>query len=88
MSLVYIGEPLNKVLVYAENEAKALGDEYVSVEHLFLKMRIIFRISESLPITGSSFCCLALSTRSYPYLLLIWVLLSLARSIGGSLKNG
>ena len=33
------------------------------------KMRIIFRISESLPITGSSFCCLALSTRSYPYLL-------------------
>lgn len=35
---VYIGEPLNKVLVYAENEAKALGDEYVSVEHLFLSL--------------------------------------------------
>ncbi len=34
----YIGEPLNKVLVYAENEAKALGDEYVSVEHLFLSL--------------------------------------------------
>lgn len=32
---VYIGQDLNKVLVYAENEAKALGDEYVSVEHLF-----------------------------------------------------
>ncbi len=35
---VYIGEPLNKVLVYAENEAKALGDEYVSAEHLFLSL--------------------------------------------------
>ena len=35
---VYIGEELNKVLVYAENEAKALGDEYVSVEHLFLSL--------------------------------------------------
>ncbi len=32
------GGPLNKVLVYAENEAKALGDEYVSVEHLFLSL--------------------------------------------------
>ena len=29
---------MNKVLVYAENEAKALGDEYVSVEHLFLSL--------------------------------------------------
>ncbi len=35
---VYISEQLNKVLVYAENEAKALGDEYVSVEHLFLSL--------------------------------------------------
>lgn len=35
---VYIGEQLNKVLVYAENEAQALGDEYVSVEHLFLSL--------------------------------------------------
>ncbi len=35
---VYIGDALNKVLVYAENEAKALGDEYVSVEHLFLSL--------------------------------------------------
>ena len=35
---VYMGEQLNKVLVYAENEAKALGDEYVSVEHLFLSL--------------------------------------------------
>ena len=35
---VYIGNDLNKVLVYAENEAQAMGDEYVSVEHLFLGM--------------------------------------------------
>ena len=35
---VYIGQYLNKVLVQAEDEAKAMGDEYVSVEHLFLSM--------------------------------------------------
>lgn len=35
---VYIGNNLNKVLIYAENEAKQMGDEYVSVEHLFLSM--------------------------------------------------
>ncbi|MCM1058401.1 MAG: ATP-dependent chaperone ClpB [Firmicutes bacterium] len=35
---VYIGEKLNKALISAEDEAKALGDEYVSVEHLFLAM--------------------------------------------------
>ena len=35
---VYIGADLNKVLIGAENEAKQLGDEYVSVEHLFLAM--------------------------------------------------
>ena len=35
---VYIGEKLNKVLISAEDEAKQLGDEYVSVEHLFLSM--------------------------------------------------
>ena len=29
---------MNKVLIYAENEAKAMGDEYISVEHLFLSM--------------------------------------------------
>ena len=29
------GQYLNKSLVNAENEAKAMGDEYVSVEHLF-----------------------------------------------------
>lgn len=35
---VYIGQDLNKVLINAEDEAKQLGDEYVSVEHLFLAM--------------------------------------------------
>ena len=35
---VYVGQDLNKVLVSAEDEAKALSDEYVSVEHLFLAM--------------------------------------------------
>nr|WP_321152456.1 ATP-dependent chaperone ClpB [uncultured Acetatifactor sp.] len=35
---VYVGADLNKVLVSAEDEAKQLGDEYVSVEHLFLAM--------------------------------------------------
>ncbi|MEE0959769.1 MAG: ATP-dependent chaperone ClpB [Lachnospiraceae bacterium] len=35
---VYIGQDLNKVLLGAEDEAKAMGDEYISVEHLFLNM--------------------------------------------------
>ena len=35
---VYVGNDLNKVLIYAEDEAKAMGDAYVSVEHLFLSM--------------------------------------------------
>ena len=32
------GQYLNKALVNAEDEAKAMGDEYVSVEHLFLAL--------------------------------------------------
>ena len=35
---VFVGADLNKVLISAEDEAKLLGDEYVSVEHLFLAM--------------------------------------------------
>ena len=35
---VYVGQDLNNVLISAEEEAKALSDEYVSVEHLFLAM--------------------------------------------------
>ena len=35
---VYLTQDCNKVLVNAEDEAKAMGDEYVSVEHLFLRL--------------------------------------------------
>lgn len=35
---VYVGQDLNTVLIHAEDEAKQMGDEYVSVEHLFLSM--------------------------------------------------
>lgn len=49
---VYLSQDLNKVLIDAEDEAKAMGDEYVSVEHLFLcllkqpnkAMKELFRI--------------------------------------------
>ena len=34
----YVGQDLNKVLISAEDELKVFGDEYVSVEHLFLAM--------------------------------------------------
>ncbi len=33
---MHVDRYLNEALVYAEDEAKAMGDEYVSVEHLFL----------------------------------------------------
>ena len=36
---LYIGEKLNQALVSAEDEARHMGDEYVSVEHLFLAMQ-------------------------------------------------
>ena len=35
---VYVGKDLNQVLIHAEDEAKQMGDEYVSVEHLFLAL--------------------------------------------------
>ena len=35
---VFVGQDLNKVLIHAEDEAKQMGDEYVSVEHLFLTL--------------------------------------------------
>ena len=35
---MYIGQNLNNVLVHGEDEAKQMGDEYVSVEHLFLSL--------------------------------------------------
>ena len=37
-SQVYISNDLNKVLINAEDESKTMGDEYVSVEHIFLSM--------------------------------------------------
>ena len=57
---VYVGQDLNKVLVGAEDEAKQLGDEYVSVEHLFLAMiknpnREIARIWKEYGITRERF---------------------------------
>lgn len=35
---VHVGGDLNKILIYAEDESKHMGDEYVSVEHIFLSM--------------------------------------------------
>ena len=35
---MHIDQPLNETLMYAEDEAKRMGDEYVSVEHLFLSL--------------------------------------------------
>ena len=35
---VYISNDLNKVLINAEDESRAMGDEYVSVEHIFLSL--------------------------------------------------
>ncbi len=35
---IFIGKDLNNVLIHAEDEAKQMGDEYVSVEHLFLAL--------------------------------------------------
>ncbi len=34
----YVGQELNKALIHAEDEARQMGDEYVSVEHLFLSL--------------------------------------------------
>ncbi len=34
-SQVYVGDNLNRTLVRAEEEAKQMDDEYISVEHLF-----------------------------------------------------
>ena len=35
---IFVGKDLNNVLIHAEDEAKQMGDEYVSVEHLFLAL--------------------------------------------------
>ena len=57
---IYIGADLNKVLITAEDEAKRMGDEYVSVEHLFMAMikhpnKEIKEIFREFGITGERF---------------------------------
>ena len=57
---LYISNDLNKVLISAEDEAKAMGDEYVSVEHLFLAMlkqpsRMVKELFRSYGITRENF---------------------------------
>ena len=59
-SRVYVSGDLNKVLIGAENEAKQLGDEYVSVEHLFLSLirnadRVISQLFKEYGITRDTF---------------------------------
>ena len=56
----YISKSLNQVLVSAEDEAKAMGDEYVSVEHLFLSLMKypnteIKKLFQAYGITGERF---------------------------------
>ena len=62
------GQYLNKALVSAEDEAKAMGDEYVSVEHLFLALlkyanREIKGMMKELGITRESFLQVLSSVR-------------------------
>jgi len=57
---VFIGQDLNKVLIHAEDEAKQMGDEYVSVEHLFLALlkyanRELKSVFKELAITRDAF---------------------------------
>lgn len=64
----YIGQDLNKVLISAEPEAKAMSDEYVSVEHLFLAMikypnRAIKELFAAYGITRESFLSVLSSVR-------------------------
>ena len=56
----YIGQYLNQALVEAEDEAKRMGDEYVSVEHLFLSIMshpspAVKKLFKELGITRESF---------------------------------
>lgn len=57
---IYISQELSKILVAAEDEAKTLKDEYVSVEHLFLAIlgdhnSPLYRIFKQFTITKDSF---------------------------------
>ena len=53
---LYISSDLNKVLISGEDEAKAMGDEYVSVEHLRFVM-----LSVSSPVRRRTTRCLSVS---------------------------
>ncbi len=35
---IYMGQAVSRVLLNAENEAKKMGDEYISIEHLFISL--------------------------------------------------
>ena len=65
---VFIGQDLNKALIHAEDEAKQMGDEYVSVEHLFLALlkyanRELKSIFKEFAITRESFLQVLASVR-------------------------
>ena len=56
----FIGQYMNKALIHAEDEAKQMGDEYVSVEHIFLSLikyanREIKQLFKELGITRENF---------------------------------
>ena len=64
----YVSQELNNVLISAEDEAKAMGDDYVSVEHLFLSMikhpnRSIKQLFKSFGISRESFLQVLSSVR-------------------------
>ena len=58
---MFVGQDLNNALIHAEDEAKQMGDEYVSVEHIFLSLlkyasRDLKRYFVSLESAGKVFC--------------------------------
>ena len=53
---VFVGKDLNQALINAEDEAKQMGDEYVSVEHLVLAMLHHPNKELNTVLQGSVFC--------------------------------
>ncbi|MDF2803351.1 MAG: ATP-dependent chaperone ClpB [Anaerocolumna sp.] len=65
---IYISNDLNKVFIYGEDEAKRMGDEYVSVEHLFLSLlkqpsKAIKEVFSAFRITRDGFLSVLMSVR-------------------------
>ena len=65
---IYMSQDLNQVLIHAEDEAKRMGDEYVSVEHLFLALmkhanRELKTIFKEFAITRESFLQVLVTVR-------------------------